>query len=101
MCGMWALWTLRNKRRHEEQVMSLYQAVIWARDTTFDLWNLIKPAAAQSGTRAEPRWKPPDHGVLKINTDAAFNPSTGNGATACVIRDHVGGFCDGASKMVR
>jgi hypothetical protein len=27
LCGMWALWHLRNKRRHDEQTMSIFQAV--------------------------------------------------------------------------
>ncbi|KAK3146503.1 hypothetical protein QOZ80_3BG0267330 [Eleusine coracana subsp. coracana] len=37
ICGMWALWTLQNKRRHGEPEWPLQQAVFWARDTTFDL----------------------------------------------------------------
>ena len=33
LCGMWALWMMRNKRHHGEQPMSVQQAVLWARDT--------------------------------------------------------------------
>jgi len=40
MCGMWALWMMRNKRRHGELTMSIQQAVSWANDTAFDLWHL-------------------------------------------------------------
>ena len=36
LCGMWALWMMRNKRRHGELSMSIHQAVIWARDVAYD-----------------------------------------------------------------
>lgn len=38
--GMWALWMMRNKRCHGEQPMGIHQAVLWARDTAHDLWQL-------------------------------------------------------------
>jgi len=41
LCGMWALWMMRNKRRHGEQSMTIQQAALWARDTAFDLWQLV------------------------------------------------------------
>lgn len=97
LCGMWALWQLRNNRRHGENGMSLHRAVTWAQDTAFDLWNLFKPDSV-AGVREPPKWKPPDPGVLKINTDAAFCAQTSKGATACVMRDHQGGFVLASAK---
>jgi hypothetical protein len=40
---MWALWMLRNKRRHGELSMTAQQVVYWAKDTAFDLWQLGHP----------------------------------------------------------
>jgi hypothetical protein len=88
---MWALWHLRNKRRHgKPAIMSMHQAITWTRDTAFDLWNLSKPVQNTAGAREAPRWKAPESSFLKINTDAAYCAETGKGATACVIRGHRG-----------
>jgi hypothetical protein len=43
ICGMWSLWTMRNKRRHGEPHLPVRQAVEWVRHTAFDLWNMIHP----------------------------------------------------------
>jgi ribonuclease HI len=82
----------RNKRRHGEQTVTLQQAVIWARDTAVDLWNLLEPVGQQGRVQQMPRWKPLDPGCLKLNTDAAFYADQGSGATACIIRNHHGEF---------
>jgi hypothetical protein len=57
--GMWALWMMRNKRDAMwtvEQQMGVQQAVLWARDTTHDLWQLSHPLKprddAQEPTRS-------------------------------------------------
>lgn len=42
LCTMWALWSMRNKRRHGELSMSVYQAALWARDVIHDLWQLYQ-----------------------------------------------------------
>ncbi|KAI5010720.1 hypothetical protein ZWY2020_012857 [Hordeum vulgare] len=36
------------------------------------------------------RWKPPPEDVIKINLDAAYNASTGDGGWGAVARDHEG-----------
>jgi len=73
MIGMWALWMLRNRRRHGELTMPVQQAVIWAKDTAYDLWQLShqfdKPAPAYN----RDKWRKPEVGWSKINTDAAFS----------------------------
>lgn len=72
LCGMWALWTMRNKKRHGELSMSVYQAAIWARDTIFDLWQLSYPAGQARIEAIQPKWQPPNLGWVKVNTDVAF-----------------------------
>ena len=96
LCGMWALWMMRNKRRHGELSMPIHQAVIWARDTAFDLWQLNHKDEVVE--RAVKRWKKPLQGCLKINTDAAFYDESKQGATSCVMRDHSGAFYAAQAK---
>jgi hypothetical protein len=72
MCGMWALWMMQNKRRHGELTMTIHQAVIWARDTAHDMWQLGHQSGHQTAAQDPPRRKKPEPGCLKINTDAAF-----------------------------
>ena len=87
MIGMWALWMLRNRRRHGELTMPVQQAVLWAKDTTYDLWQLShqfdKPAPAYN----RDKWRKPEVGWSKINTDAAFSEESKQGATSSIIRD--------------
>jgi hypothetical protein len=35
-------------------------------------------------------WHPPDHGNMKVNTDAVFNQATGEAAIGIIGRDHEG-----------
>jgi len=92
MIGMWALWMLRNRRRHGELTMPVQQAVIWAKDTAYDLWQLShqfdKPAPAYN----RDKWRKPEVGWSKINTDAAFSEESKQGATSSIIRDDQGAF---------
>jgi hypothetical protein len=37
-------------------------------------------------------WRKPDHGWVKVNTDATFNAETGQGASGAVLRDDRGAF---------
>ena len=72
ICGMWALWMMRNKRRHGEQSMTIRQASCWVRDTAFDLWHIMHPAKDTIAIPVEERWRPPLLGWVKCNTDAAY-----------------------------
>jgi ribonuclease HI len=54
------------------------------------------------------RWKAPDEGVIKINTDVSFLEATMSGGTGLVVRDHRGSlirgqaiwYGDGASALI-
>ncbi|OEL23148.1 hypothetical protein BAE44_0015833, partial [Dichanthelium oligosanthes] len=99
ICGMWALWMMRNNRRHGEQSMTTWQATTWARDTAFDLWQIMHPVKTAGGARDELKWQPPAPGWVKCNSDAAYYAeSSSHGASACVIRDYQGCFL-GAQAM--
>ena len=72
--------------------MPVQQAVIWAKDTAYDLWQLShqfdKPAPAYN----RDKWRKPEVGWSKINTDAAFSEESKQGATSSIIRDDQGAF---------
>ncbi|GJN26235.1 hypothetical protein PR202_gb14153 [Eleusine coracana subsp. coracana] len=46
------------------------------------------------------RWKPPDHGWIKVNTDGAFNPATSSGAFGVLIRDEEGQLIAAESRWL-
>lgn len=92
LCGMWALWMIQNKHRHGELTMTVPQAVLWARDTAHDLWQLGHQSDQRAVGQGPPKWTKPAPGYLKINTDAAFSEDSKQGATASVIKDHSGVF---------
>ena len=72
----------RNRRRHGEVGLPIRQAVLWVCDTAFDLWQMLHPQKEQS-PRVLPKWKPPDEGWIKCNSDGAFY-SDGSGATGAL-----------------
>lgn len=70
----------------------MYQAVAWARETAWDLWTLAHSMSRRENDKEPQRWKPPNHGWIKINVDVAFYAETGSGAVAGVCRDDQGCF---------
>ncbi|KAF8653152.1 hypothetical protein HU200_062598 [Digitaria exilis] len=85
-CGMWSLWTLRNKRRHGELGWSVREAVFWVRDTASDLWEILHPVRPEEVQRKERFWEKPNAGWIKCNVDATFSPESKRGATGMVLR---------------
>lgn len=61
ICGMWSLWTMRNKRRHGEPHLPARQGVEWVCDTAFDLWNVLHPEKDQRA-KLNQCWNKPQHG---------------------------------------
>ena len=45
LCAMWALWTARNRRKHRETSISIYQACRWAWEMATDLIHSSPPLA--------------------------------------------------------
>jgi hypothetical protein len=94
LCGCWASWKERNARKHGEGGRSVTDSVRWVMQTTVDL------ARVGSGNPKRPpnkkdRWKAPDEGVIKINTDASFLEATMSGGTGLVVHDHWGSLIRG------
>jgi ribonuclease HI len=92
LCGMWALRTLRNKRRHGEPAWPVEKAVLWVRDTAYDLWELVHPVKKAEKATAKLCWERPSARWVKCNVDAAIFAESGQGGTGVVLRDETGMF---------
>lgn len=78
VCGVWALWTGRNARSHGSG----------RRDPGAAVRHIAK--IEPQTTRAKEVWKPPDPGWVKVNTDGAFDASSGRGAAGVILRNERG-----------
>jgi len=96
--GMYSLWMQRNSRRHGEAVKPIRLAVQWAIDTAYDLWLLSTPQQQTVSQRTAAAWRPPPEGWFKCNTDGAFYPQRGRGATGVVLRGNTGIFNAGCAR---
>lgn len=70
ICGVWSLWSGRNARKYGKEK-----------------WNATAAIKHVAAMVDEQRWRKPDPGWFKVNTDAAFQASTSSGTGGAVIRD--------------
>jgi ribonuclease HI len=89
LCGAWAVWSERNARNHGEKSRTVSESVKWTADIALDL-AIIGRSNSKQTPKIQPRWKPPEEGILKLNVDASFSNSLGEGATGLVLRNHAG-----------
>jgi hypothetical protein len=91
LCAMRALWTARNRRKHGETSISIYQACRWAWELATDL---IDSSPSSTYTlkmqMKKVRWCPPPEGVIEVNFDAAFKTETYQSASGVVLRNEQG-----------
>ena len=101
LCGMWALWMSRNKRRHGEAGVPMNQAIKWAKDTAFDLWQICHPTKSKrSQPTTKEQWRCPTMGWTKCNTDASFRMGNSTGSVGAVLQDHEGQFQGAQAKWI-
>jgi hypothetical protein len=89
LCGAWAVWSERNFVWHGDGGRTVTQSVRWAVETAVDLRQAGKEKKPKH-CKVSVRWKPPDPGIVKINTDAGYNKDENNGVTGIVVRNHEG-----------
>lgn len=87
-----------SKTSWREKPIQVKQAVTWARDTAFDLRQIMHRADDVPLESISVRWKPPDNDWMKCNVDGAYYPSDGSGETGIVLRDQRGGFVGARAK---
>jgi len=95
---MWSLWMARNQRRHGDSGVPMRKAIVWARDTTYDLWQLLHPAKSEEVQRARQHWQRPQPGWIKCNVNASFRVEDRWGVTGVVLHDHNGRCIAGRAK---
>jgi len=88
----------RNKRLRGEDQPPIKVAVHWSIDMAHDLLEIVKPKEKVSPGFAKPAWKPPPVGWVKCNTDGAYRPDAGHGASGVILRDSTGLLLGGRSR---
>jgi hypothetical protein len=89
VCGAWSLWSGRNARRHGRQVWEPGAAVRYISKLLEEM-AMLKTPARPGQPRMAMKWKKPEEGWCKVNTDAAFDTVSGTGSAGVVIRDEQG-----------
>lgn len=87
----WRIWFRRNQFVHSNGSSSFMEVLDWAHSYLQDFRKASKmenPSLVLE--RASPKWKPPDQGVYKINTDAALDERGFQSGIGVIIRDYQG-----------
>lgn len=86
---LWTCWAERNRIQEGEPRRDHMQLAHSAR-VTWEEWK--REVCQPTGRVARPtrRWEKPEGDEVKVNCDAAFNPSNGNGGWGCILRDSDG-----------
>ncbi|KAJ1284890.1 hypothetical protein BS78_03G239900 [Paspalum vaginatum] len=89
LCGMRAVWTAHDERRHGERNVNLLQACRWAKEISYDL---IASGEYISGKDCPQvmKWNSPPASVVKVNVDAAFHEERQQGAIGVIIQNEKG-----------
>jgi hypothetical protein len=88
MITWWYIWWSQRQIKNKEAVPTPERSVINILDI---LANSIKVRGAGNAIRRG-GWSRPASGVYKLNVDAAYDESSGRGATGAIIRDSRGNF---------
>lgn len=91
-CNLWSIWKARNKFVFRHTDLNPMSLLIEANNIVSELQNLNKtqPNYIPQATHNQAYWRPPQLGVIKINTDASFNRSTMTGSSGIIGRDDNG-----------
>jgi hypothetical protein len=89
VCGAWSLWTGRNAMRHGRKVWEPGAVSRYISKMLEDM-AMLKVPAKPGQPRLPVKWKTPEAGWFKVNTDAAFDAVSGTGSARVVIRDEQG-----------
>jgi ribonuclease HI len=86
ICGIWSLWSGRNVRRRGKEKWNAMATVRHVSAMVEELM-CLESGSATNLSRAQIKWKKPNHGWCKVNTDGAFHASSCTSAGGVVIRD--------------
>ncbi|XBI43096.1 hypothetical protein VPH35_107913 [Triticum aestivum] len=85
---MWTIWSSRNKYTHEEVKYQRGRSMVLVKELIQALY--IPSNAVDGRSPAKEKWKPPEEGWCKINTDAAVDVNGVSSTISLVARGHGG-----------
>ncbi|XP_017224846.1 uncharacterized protein LOC108201070 [Daucus carota subsp. sativus] len=97
---LWGIWFARNKRIFENTNLTPAMAMNWSK-IQVEEWRQankklqVDTDPLSSSARADIKWKPPSHGVFKVNVDAAVTEGRDFFAVGMVLRNNQGQFLAG------
>ncbi|KAL5567823.1 hypothetical protein UlMin_024398 [Ulmus minor] len=97
---LWRIWFHRNKWIHEKIWLDDNSCLAWAQQHLEDFKTASNKQFIPHIPIAAPPWKPPEMGIVKINTDAAWCKRTKKFGLGVVIRDHFGSILGSAATPV-
>jgi ribonuclease HI len=95
---MWSFWNSRNDRLHGKEVIEPRKAIEWAIHVCLQLL----PDTPTNGGRVThvAKWSKPPPCSVKVNTDGAYEPGAGTGATGAIIRRADGSFMTASARRL-
>ncbi|KAL5578545.1 hypothetical protein UlMin_020244 [Ulmus minor] len=97
---LWRIWFRRNKWIHEKIWLDDSSCLAWAQQHLEDFKTASNKQTIPHIPIAAHPWKPPEMGIVKINTDAAWCKHTKKFGLGVVIRDHSGSILGSAATPV-
>ncbi|XBH88494.1 hypothetical protein VPH35_075770 [Triticum aestivum] len=85
---MWIIWSSRNRYTHEEVKYQPGRSMVLVKELIQALY--IPTEGVDKRNFGKEKWKPPEEGWCKINTDASVNVIGGSSAIGMVAQDHAG-----------
>ncbi|XP_062013513.1 uncharacterized protein LOC133729900 [Rosa rugosa] len=99
MVFLWALWNNRNAALWEDKPR-LPADIAIATMSWFNEYKLVH-ASSIPEVKVVQRWSSPTEHVFKCNVDGSYNSHQMKGGIGCVVRDHIGDFKAGLTRVVR
>jgi hypothetical protein len=78
---MWSLWSSRNDRNHGKSPIPMKLAIDWPLDVCFHLILDAGRDVQMHSPITEVWWQKPSTGLVKVNTDGAFDAEIQMGVT--------------------
>ncbi|XP_020162165.1 uncharacterized protein [Aegilops tauschii subsp. strangulata] len=95
--SVYGLWLARNEARDGKKIASPHEITESVWEHMSEWRSLHAPKVRVPVPKIAEKWKPPDEGWLKINSDGATSKHGNSAGGGAVIRDHEGtfrgGFC--------
>ncbi|KAL0427311.1 UNVERIFIED_CONTAM: hypothetical protein Slati_2905900 [Sesamum latifolium] len=86
----WSIWWCRNKEWSEGTCYKPDQVISFACSYLNSFTEIMASAPNFNTTSVSSSWRPPEHGFVKINYDAALFLDTGDFGIGIIARDHNG-----------